>query len=128
MRAAAEAQFSGTATAMERISAYLLREREVLRGCPIGRLTQDPDIIASPSLRQPVDETLSWLRHRLAEVLAEGQARGELAADLDAEDTAATVVAVLQGGYVLARAADSVEPFTRAINGVLGLLASHIKA
>jgi AcrR family transcriptional regulator len=127
MRATVETQLSGVGTAIERISAYLLRERDVLCGCPIGRLTQDPDIIASPSLRQPVDETFDWLQHRLAEVLAEGQARDELATDLDTTDTAATIVAVLQGGYVLARAANSVEPFTRAINGVLNLLASHTK-
>ena len=74
-----------------------------------------------------MDETFDWLQHRLAEGLAEGQARDELATDLDTTDTAATIVAVLHGGYVLARAANSVEPFTRAINGVLSLLASHTK-
>ena len=40
-------------------------------------------------------------------------------------DIAATLAAVLQGGYVLARAADSAEPFNRAIDGVLDLLASR---
>jgi len=124
MRAKTEVQLSGPGTAYERISALLLREREVLRGCPIGRLTQDPDIIASPDLRQPVEEMFDWLRRRLAEILAEGRARDEFAADLDLADTAATIVAVLQGAYVLARAAGSAEPFGRAIKGVLALLAS----
>ncbi|MCW2863555.1 MAG: Transcriptional regulator, TetR family [Actinoallomurus sp.] len=36
---------------------WLLRERDVLRGRPIGRLTQDPEIIASPALRGPVQST-----------------------------------------------------------------------
>ncbi|MCW2914585.1 MAG: TetR family transcriptional regulator [Actinomycetia bacterium] len=125
LRALAETQFSGPGTAIERISAYLLREREVLRGCRIGRLAQDPEVIASPNLRQPLDETFDWLRHRLAELLAEGQAQDELDGDLDPADTAATILAVLQGGYVLARAADSVEPFNQAVNGVLGLLAAR---
>src|SRR3954451_19339347 len=57
LMAAAEAQLSAPGTAVERVSAYLLRERDVLRGCPIGRLTQDPDIVADPELRAPVDET-----------------------------------------------------------------------
>ncbi|WP_433257562.1 TetR/AcrR family transcriptional regulator [Streptosporangium sp. CA-135522] len=127
MRAKAEVQFSGEGTAIERISAYLLREREVLRGCPIGRLTQDPDIVASPSLRRPLEETFDWLRGRLAEVLAEGRSRNEFAVDLDPADTAATIIAVLQGGYVLARAADSTEPFDRAVNGVLALLAARTR-
>ncbi|MBV8650389.1 MAG: TetR/AcrR family transcriptional regulator [Alphaproteobacteria bacterium] len=122
LRAEAEAQLSASGTALERVSAYLRRERDVLRGCRIGRLTQDPEIIASPALRQPLDETFAWLRQRLAEILSEGQVRGELAAGFDPAAVAAGVTAVLQGGYVLARAAGSVEPFTAAINGLLALL------
>lgn len=126
MRAKAEAHFSAPGTAVDRVTAYLHREREVLKGCPIGRLTQDPDVMGDPALRAPVDETLAWLRERLAEVLAEGRERGELAAALDPRAAAATVVAVLQGGYVLARAADSVQPFDQAIAGVLELLTAHV--
>lgn len=123
--AAADAQLRGPGTAVERITAYLRREREVLRGCPIGRLTQDPEVVADPELRAPVDETLTRLRARLAEVLEEGQAAGELPAGLDPAALAATVVAVLQGGYVLARAAGTPEPFDQAVSGVLALLTVH---
>ncbi|GAB3131721.1 TetR/AcrR family transcriptional regulator [Microbispora hainanensis] len=124
MRAGVEEILGGPGTAVERVSAYLRREREVLRGCPIGRLTQDPDVMADPALRWPVEETFAWLRDRLAEVLAEGRDLGELDAGLDPGATAATIVAVLQGGYVLARAAGTPEPFHQAIEGVLALL-SH---
>lgn len=109
-------------SARERITAYLRREREVLKGCPIGRLTQDPEIIADPQLRAPVDETLTWVRTRLAELLAEGRTNGEFADDLDPEAVAATLLAALQGGYVLARAANSIEPYQKAIDGALSLL------
>ncbi|MET7668226.1 TetR/AcrR family transcriptional regulator [Micromonospora luteifusca] len=126
MRVRAEAQFTTSGTAMERITAYLRRERDVLRGCPIGRLTQDPEVMGDPTLRAPVDATLSWLRERLSEVLTEGRDRGELAATVDPRATAAAVVAVLQGGYVLARAADSTAPFDQAITGVLNLLAGCV--
>ncbi|SFW85351.1 DNA-binding transcriptional regulator, AcrR family [Amycolatopsis australiensis] len=123
--AAAEAQLSRPGTAVERITAYLRREREVLRGCPIGRLTQDPEIVADPELRAPVDETLTRLRARLAGVLDDGRDAGELPAALDTAALAATVVAVLQGGYVLARAANAPEPFDQAVSGILALLATH---
>lgn len=126
MRAKAEQQFSVPGTAMERVTAYLRRERDVLKGCPIGRLTQDPDVMADPMLRAPVEETLAWLRERLAAVLAEGRECGELDVALDPGATATTVVAVLQGGYVLARAADSVGPFDQAIAGVLGMLNARV--
>ncbi|MFJ4780042.1 TetR/AcrR family transcriptional regulator [Streptomyces sp. NPDC088762] len=125
LRAKAEAQFAAPGTAPERISAYLRRERDVLKGCPVGRLTQDPDVMADPALRCPVEETFTWLRERLSGVLAEGRERGELAPALDPDATAAAVVAVLQGGYVLARADGSAEVFGRAVDGLLGLLAAH---
>ncbi|NDU72070.1 TetR family transcriptional regulator [Actinomadura sp. DSM 109109] len=122
MRAAVDAQLSGPGTAVERIASYLRRERDVLRGCPIGRLTQDPDVMAAPALRGPVEETFAWLRARLAEVVREGVDRGELEPAVDPEPTAAAIVAALQGGYVLARAADAPDAFDQAIEGVLALL------
>ncbi|GAA1689384.1 TetR/AcrR family transcriptional regulator [Kribbella yunnanensis] len=122
MRAAAEELLGGAGTAGERIARYLGRERDVLRGCRIGRLTADPEVVADPELRAPVDETFTWLRGRLAEVIAEGKQNGEFAATIDPDRLAATIAAVLQGGYVLARAADSTEPFDLAIQGLLELI------
>ncbi|MFC1410060.1 TetR/AcrR family transcriptional regulator [Streptacidiphilus sp. N1-12] len=123
--ALAEEQFSAPGTAVERIADYLRRERDILRGCPIGRLTQDPEVVADPVLRQPVAETFEHLRGRLVAVLTEGQALGELDPTLDVVNTAAMVVAVLQGGYVLARAAGSTEPFQQAAEGAIALLAAR---
>ncbi len=126
MRESAEECLSGPGTAYDRVAAYLLRERRVLRGCPIGRMTQDRDVVHSAELRQPLDEMFGWLRGRIAEVLAEGQRRGELAAALDPAATAAAVAAVVQGGYVLARAADDPAPFDAAVHGVLALLTAQV--
>ncbi|HEU4946798.1 MAG TPA: TetR/AcrR family transcriptional regulator [Kribbella sp.] len=122
LRAAAEEQFTAAGTATERVTGYLERDREVLKGCRIGRLTTDPEVMADPDLRAPVDETFRWLRQRLAEVIAEGKQTGEYPARLDPEEVAATIAAVLQGGYVLARAANSVEPFDQAVHGLTSLL------
>jgi TetR/AcrR family transcriptional regulator, transcriptional repressor for nem operon len=126
--ALAEEQFSGPGTALERVAAYLRRQRDVLRGCPIGRLTQDPEVIADDELRRPVAQTFEHLRGRLTQVLAEGQALGDLNRALNPANTAAAVVAVLQGGYVLARAAASIEPFDQAIEGAIALLAAQSAA
>jgi TetR/AcrR family transcriptional regulator, transcriptional repressor for nem operon len=78
--------------------------------------------MADPTLRAPVDETFRWLRDRLAEIVAEGKRNGEYPATIDPERTAATIASVLQGGYVLARAADSDEPFELAVEGLIKLL------
>lgn len=123
MRATAAGVLDGPGTPSERIEAYLRRERDVLRGCPVGRLTMDPDVIASPELRAPVDETLDWLRGRIAGIVEEGKTQGQFALGLDAGEIAAAVVATVQGGYVLARASGSPAAFDAGVRGLLSLLA-----
>ncbi|WP_036509311.1 TetR/AcrR family transcriptional regulator [Nocardia aobensis] len=125
LRASVDAQLSGPGTALQRISSYLWRERDVLKGCPIGGLTQDPDVMGAPALRRPVEETLTWLCTRMAVVLTSGLDAGELSPALDPAATAAAIVATLQGGYVLARAADNAAPFEQAVEGILALLTAH---
>ncbi|WET80829.1 TetR/AcrR family transcriptional regulator [Amycolatopsis sp. QT-25] len=122
LRARAEAEFSGPGSVVERVTVYLRRERDVLKGCPVGRLAQDPDVMADADLRKPVEQFFGWLTGRLAELLDEGRAAGELDQALDPLATAIALVAVLQGGYLLARAAGSPEVFTKAVDGALGLL------
>ncbi|MET7395762.1 TetR/AcrR family transcriptional regulator [Dactylosporangium sp. NPDC005572] len=117
LRDRAEASLDTPGTGVERVAAYLRRSREVLKGCPVGRLAQDPGVVDDPVLREPLDATFTWLRGRIAELLAD-----DLPPGVDAAATAATVVAALQGGYVLARAAGTTEPFDQAVAGVLGLL------
>jgi AcrR family transcriptional regulator len=128
MRASVDAQLAGPVSALDRISAYLRRERDVLKGCPIGRLTQDPDVMTTAVLREPVEQTFTWLRGRLASVVAEAVQTGELSPALDPAATASAVVATLQGGYVLARAANDPQPFEQAIEGILTLLDAHATA
>ncbi|GAA5193852.1 TetR/AcrR family transcriptional regulator [Rugosimonospora acidiphila] len=114
--------FAADTTAFARISAYLLREREVLRGCRVGRLVADPDVVVDDQLREPVRETFALLHRFLAEAIEEGRAAGEFAASLDADETADTLAAVIQGGYALSRAEQSVAPYERAVRGALALL------
>lgn len=94
-------RLSGPGTAFARIEAFLLQERRVLQGCQLGRLTADHEIVANPDLHRPVDETFVWLRQRLA--------------------------GVLQGGFVLAKAAGSDAPYYSAVRGVLAMLAPQGK-
>jgi TetR/AcrR family transcriptional repressor of nem operon len=82
----------------------------------------DPHVIASDELRAPVDETLDWLRGRLAAIVQEGLERGELSTALVPAEIAATIVATVQGGYVLARASGSTAAFDAGVRGLLTLL------
>ncbi len=122
-----EASLSIEGTAYERIASFLLRQRDILKGCRIGRLAQDPDVMATTALHQPVADVFVLLQRRLVEVLELGRARGEFKDGLNAEQTAACLAAVLQGGYVLARAAHDEAPFHQAVNGVLAMLAFQLR-
>lgn len=123
MRATTGEVLDGPGTPYERIEAYLTRERDVLRGCPLGRLTMDPEVIASDELRDPVDETIDLVRERIAQIVEEGKEQGQFGPHLDGEAIAATVVATVQGGYVLARASGSPAAFDAGVRGLLSLLA-----
>ncbi|MBV9417418.1 MAG: TetR/AcrR family transcriptional regulator [Solirubrobacterales bacterium] len=108
---------------LDRVLAYLERERDPLRGCRVGRLTADPDVIGQDLLRAPITDTLGRLQTRLAGALADAQQAGELDPSLDCAAIAATVAAVVQGGYVLARAEQDPAAFHQAIKGACSLLA-----
>lgn len=117
------ADLSTEGDALDRLRAYLLHERDVLKGCQFGRLVQDADVVESDALRNAVGDQLAWTRSRLSEVIATGIERGELRSDLDPDRTAATLSATLQGAFVLARAAGDVSVYDAAVRGALDLLA-----
>ncbi len=123
--ARAEADLGGPGSVTERVGRYMRRERAALRGCPVGRLTMDPDVMADQELRRPVANAFAAVRARLAAVLADGRENGELDPSVDPAAVATTLIAVLQGGYVLARAAGSADTYTQAVDGALGLLANR---
>lgn len=113
---------SSEGTAVDRISAYLLRKRDVLRGCPVGRMTGDAEVVGSAALLEIVAATFTRIRSVLTTVIEQGVDAGEFVAGVNPADLADTVLAVIQGGYVLARAAGDAAPFDRAAQGAIGLL------
>lgn len=122
MRTEVTAELESAETAIEKVTAYLRRERDVLRGCRFGRLVQDPGVVASPALRGEVHSMFDWIRAQLSDVVADGIETGELRSDLDPAKIAAAIAATLQGAYVLARAAHDVAVFDDAIDGAVALL------
>ncbi len=112
-------------TPLERIRGYLLRSREALKGCQMGGLAHDPEIVNEQRLRAPLEETFAWLHRRLKALIEEGQQSGEIAAHLKADEVAATLIAVIQGAYVLARSANAPDPFRKAMKGAVALLECH---
>ncbi|GIF16647.1 TetR/AcrR family transcriptional regulator [Actinoplanes teichomyceticus] len=124
--ARAEAALTGEGSAFERLAGYLLRQREVLRGCPVGRMTGDADVLESAVLRRLVATTFDSLRAHVDAVVRAGVRDGEFDSAVDPAELADTVLAVVQGGYVLARAAGDPAPFDRAVRGAVAML-DHLR-
>lgn len=125
LMASGEAYFTAPGTVFERISAYLLGERAALKGCKIGRMTEDHQVMSDDALRRPVQQTFEWFHTHLVDLLTEGQRTGEFRSSFTPARIASTVIATLQGAYVLAKAANSPQPYEEAIAGLLELLAAQ---
>lgn len=124
MRADVDALLAGEGSSSERVIAYLERQRDSLRGCRMGRMTYDADVLAIPELLHPVAETLQWVVATIATVISQGIEDHEFPAGTDAHQLASMVVATVQGGYVLARAQQDAAAFDAAVDGAAGLLRS----
>lgn len=122
MRALVELDLAEPGSAVDKIARYLHRERDVLRGCRFGKLAQDVEVTASETLYPLVSEMFAWLQGRLAEVIEQGQQSGEFPVQLDPVRLGAMIAATVQGGYVLARAAQNPAAFEFAIDGALELI------
>ncbi|WP_084614403.1 TetR/AcrR family transcriptional regulator [Nakamurella lactea] len=118
----AEKVLNGPGSAPDRLRGYLLRQRDVLRGCPIGRMAQDPEVLASDPLNELLHNAFQRIREQVTAVVGQGQRAGEFPDDLNAAELADMVLAVVQGGYVLARAQGRPAPFNRAVRGAAALI------
>jgi TetR/AcrR family transcriptional regulator, transcriptional repressor for nem operon len=118
----APSDLDGEGDPMSRIEAYLLRPRDALKGCKVGRMTQDPQVREDPVLLAPVARAFAQAKVSWVRVLREAIAAGSLPYDLDPERLADTLMAVLQGGYVLAIAQQDSAPFQDACAGAIDLL------
>jgi AcrR family transcriptional regulator len=107
---------------LAKLEAYLSRPRPALRGCKVGRMTQDPLVASDPGLLAPVADAFAKVHRGLVAVISEGIGRGQLDPSLDADHLASLLAATIQGGYVLAIAAQDPSRFDDACAGARELL------
>lgn len=119
---ATQALLDGPGEPLDRLAAHLSRPREALRGCKVGRMTQDPVVAADPVLLAPIADAFAALHAGLVKVVEEAIASGDLPDSLDPQRTARLLAATVQGGYVLSIAAQDRSAFDEACAGALDLL------
>src|SRR5271155_4808926 len=99
---------------------YAAERVQAKGGCPLGSLggqlaESDP---AAPSL---IDAAFQRWTAEISEGLRSLQAAGQLPPGLDPDDLAATLLATLQGGLLLAQVQRSTRPFETAVDPLLAL-------
>ena len=104
-------------TPVERLVRYLERPRPALAGCRVGRLVSDQAVMEDPALVAEVRAYFRGLVDLVTAVLVE-----DGLPDGAARDRAHAAVAIVQGGYVLARALDDPDAMTAAARGFVALL------
>ena len=112
----------GAGDPLDRVERYLALPRPGTKGCRVGRMTQDPQVVDDPEMLALVGDAFDTSAARWTRALEQAIAAGELPASIDPGDLARTLSAVIQGGYVLARAHGSQEPMDAAVRGAITLL------
>jgi len=112
----------GEGSPLTRIKRYLSLARPGTRGCRVGRMTQDPQVVADAELLAIVADAFDTMLGRWERAIAAAIEAGELPATIVPGELARTLAAVIQGSYVLARAQQSQAPMDAAIRGAIGLL------
>jgi len=119
----------GEGSPLERMKRYLTEARPGTRGCRVGRMTQDPEVVADAELIAIVAAAFDTMLGRWEQTIAEAVAARELPASIVPGELARTLAAVIQGGYVLARARGDQGPMDAALRGAVALLdAAHAAA
>ncbi len=108
---------------LERVRDYLKQPREALRGCRLGRMTQE-EVLSQESLRHPIASYFVYTEQEIGTALEQAQREGTLSETVNSTDVATTLVAIVQGGYVLARALQDPQQMGQALRGALALLDS----
>jgi AcrR family transcriptional regulator len=83
-----------------------LTRHEIELGCPLNNLAQEMSPLDA-QFRGRVAATFETWARGFAEVLRQGQAKGSVRKDLDAEEVANFLVAAIEGSFGLAKAAQS---------------------
>lgn len=96
---------------------------ELKRGCPLNNLSQEMSPV-DEEFRERIDAIYTFWRKSLVSALLEGQANGTVATQVDAEATAAFLIASLEGCIGMAKNAQSREILNQCGSGILNYLDS----
>jgi TetR/AcrR family transcriptional repressor of nem operon len=124
--AAIDSLFLSEKPPLARIESYLLTPRNPFKGCRLGRLVHET-AIENEVIREPIAAYLHRVEMHIKRCLLEARGLGQLQSNADIDAISASLVAVVQGAYVLSRANGDGTLMRQAIDGAVRLLRSYLR-
>ncbi len=113
--------FVPTDTAQDQLYTFLNRPKKKIDGCQIGRMAYDADAMVIGEIKASITEYFDTLHgHIMACLQSLPQYKDK--SDEDNNNTAWTIIASVQGAFLLARAYKKPELYDNAVNGLWDLL------
>ena len=107
---------------LDRVRDYLLLKRNGLKGCRMGRLANEAEVLELPELREPIARYFEHVKRLIVQALKEAKSAGSINRSTDAVAIATAIVATVQGGFLLSRAQSDAEQIRLATRGALAML------
>jgi len=114
--------FDAKRPGLDRVRAWLEMPRRGLVGCRLGRLAMENSVVEEDRLRTPIMRYFKAAERALRSALRDAQRERTLARGVDADDVAVTLLAIVQGGYVLSRSMRDADKLRDAVRGAVHLL------
>ncbi len=116
MRAVVDEIFDREKDPMDRLHDYLNASRDELKGCKLGRLVGEKTVLES-NICNIISKYFTTVCAYLKTALEDAKASGDLPPSLDAVAVSKSLQAVIQGGFILARAAGDPQEMRQAQEG-----------
>ena len=114
--------------AFDAIVAWLTSDRDAMAGCRLGRLVNESSVRADGELRAPIARYFERLHELLVDRIEQASQRGELGRSIGPSVLADLLIAVVQGGFVLALATGDDTRVANATTAATQLLHSYASA
>jgi AcrR family transcriptional regulator len=114
--------FSSNLGWVEKFEQYLLKPRNGLMGCRLGRIAQDPSLADDSELKEPIARYFKHLEQVMSNELRQAKSNGFIPLNLDENDLAVTMISLIQGGFVLSQGVADKNKVSHAAKGIISLL------
>lgn len=118
---AAQGFFDPALSPFDRLHGWLTMTRDGLKGCRLGRLASEQAVFEA-EIQGPIAAYFNVLEGLVSQTLHEARDLGQLPADMDVQAVAMTLIATIQGGYILSRVQGDRQAIVTATQGAVALL------